>query len=159
MINCFSELNENISKTLNLMDNISNSSKEQQSGIEQINIAVSEQDQQTQKIAQAASETYNIAIDTSGISKKIVDSVNEKQFIGKDDIQDRRKRNLSLNYQGNERRSSESSIRNRSSSNVERKNDINLDYKKTERRVMEKAMKEPIIVLPAVKNEEKWESF
>ena len=159
MINGFSELNENISKTLNLMDNISNSSKEQQSGIEQINIAVSEQDQQTQKIAQAASETYNIAIDTSGISKKIVDSVNEKQFIGKDDIQDRRKRNLSLNYQGNERRSSESSIRNRSSSNVERKNDINLDYKKTERRVMEKAMKEPIIVLPAVKNEEKWESF
>ena len=159
MINGFSELNENISKTLNLMDDISNSSKEQQSGIEQINIAVSEQDQQTQKIAQAAGETYNIAIDTSGISKKIVDSVNEKQFIGKDDIQDRRKRNLSLNYQGNERRSSESSIRNRSSSNVERKNDINLDYKKTERRVMEKAMKEPIIVLPPVNNEEKWESF
>ncbi len=115
MINGFSKLNENISKTLNLIEDISNSSKEQQSGIEQINSAVSQQDQQTQKIALAASETYNIAIDTSGISKKIVDSVNEKEFIGKDEIQDRRKSSLSLNYQGSERRSSESTIRDRSS--------------------------------------------
>ena len=83
MIKGYLELNDNINNTIKLISSVEVSSKEQQIGIEQINDAVSKQDQQTQKIANAASETYNIAMDTSSISTQIVDHSNEKEFRGK----------------------------------------------------------------------------
>ena len=86
MIEGYSLLNENIIKTIELIKTVEVSSNEQKAGIEQINDAVNKQDQQTQQIASAANETYDIAMGTSNISKEIVQSTNEKEFIGKEKI-------------------------------------------------------------------------
>ena len=84
MINGYTSLNENIKQTIDLITQVEVASKEQKSGIEQINDAVSTQDRQTQQIAAAASETYDIANTTSEISKEIVANVDKKDFNGKD---------------------------------------------------------------------------
>ncbi|WP_226896454.1 methyl-accepting chemotaxis protein [Poseidonibacter ostreae] len=86
MIKGYINLNENIGKTIDLIDDVSNSSKEQQLGIVQINDAITSLDQQTQKNATVASETRDIAIKTSSIATSIVSSANEKEFDGKDSI-------------------------------------------------------------------------
>jgi methyl-accepting chemotaxis protein len=86
MIKGYTSLNENIGKTIELIDDVSNSSKEQQLGIVQINDAINSLDQQTQKNAQVASETKTIATDTSSIADSIVTSADEKEFEGKDNI-------------------------------------------------------------------------
>ena len=86
MINGYKELNENIQQTTNLISDIEMASKEQQSGIEQINSAVNLLDQQTQKNAQIASQTQDIAVTTDTISKLIVSNANAKEFIGKNDV-------------------------------------------------------------------------
>ncbi len=111
MIKGYSELNENITKTIDLISDVETSSREQQSGIEQINDSVARQDHQTQQIASAASETYDIAISTSSISKQIVERANEKEFDGKDEIVDRRERDINPSYPGREKRSSEREIK------------------------------------------------
>lgn len=80
MISGYHKVNENIDNTLDLIKGISVSSKEQQAGIEQINNAVSELDQQTQRNATVASQTNDIAVQTLDISKTIVESVEEKEF-------------------------------------------------------------------------------
>ena len=86
MIHGYTSLNENINKTIELIKDVEMASQEQKSGIEQINDAVTSQDQQTQQIANAANETYDIAMTTSTISKKIVENVDSKEFIGKNEI-------------------------------------------------------------------------
>ena len=86
MINGYEGLNGNISKTLNLIEEVEIASKEQQSGIEQINSAVSMLDTQTQQNASVASQTREIAVSSQEIATKIVDSANEKEFIGKDEL-------------------------------------------------------------------------
>ena len=87
MINGYTLLNGNIKKTIDLIKQVESSSKEQQVGIEQINNAVTLQDQQTQKLASIAMQTQKVANNTSNISKKVVRNANEKEFIGKDNIQ------------------------------------------------------------------------
>jgi len=82
MIEGYALLNDNIKQTINLIKQVETASKEQQAGIEQINNAVTDQDQQTQKIASAASETYDIATETSNISSEIVHNVDSKKFNG-----------------------------------------------------------------------------
>ena len=111
MIKGYSELNDNITKTTDLISDVETSSREQQTGIEQINDAVARQDQQTQQIANAASETYDIAISTSNISKQIVERANEKEFHGKNDIEERREKDINPSYPGLEKRSSEQEIK------------------------------------------------
>ena len=86
MINGYRHLNESITKTLNMIDDVHMASKEQQHGIEQINNAVTVLDQQTQKNASIASHTKDIAIQTQIIAHEIVDDANEKEFAGKDNI-------------------------------------------------------------------------
>ena len=86
MIDGYKELNENIQQTINLISDIEMSSKEQLSGIEQINDAITLLDQQTQQNAQIASGTNDISIVTSKIAKLIVDNANAKEFIGKDEV-------------------------------------------------------------------------
>jgi methyl-accepting chemotaxis protein len=83
MINGYQELDENIQKTLELIKNVSTSSKEQRSGIIQINDAVTTLDQQTQSYANIASQTQEIANKTLEIAQKVVNDTNEKDFIGK----------------------------------------------------------------------------
>jgi len=80
MIVGYEELNANIVKTTETIDDISSASKEQQVGIEQINDVVTRLDQQTQQNASVASQTHDIAINTSKIARTIIDSVNNKQF-------------------------------------------------------------------------------
>ncbi len=87
MIEGYAGLNENVSKTLELITNIERSSKEQQTGIEQINDAVTSLDQQTQENASISNKTQDIANQTDNISKLIVQNADEKEFIGKDNVQ------------------------------------------------------------------------
>jgi len=115
MIHGYTTLNESISKTLELIQNVENASKEQYSGIEQINNAVAELDQQTQQNANVANNTKDIAMQTLTIAQTVVEKANEKEFIGKNDVnakttqevhqikKDRRNRQ-DPNYTGPERR-------------------------------------------------------
>jgi methyl-accepting chemotaxis protein len=86
MIHGYHGLNNNILQTLELIHDIENASKEQLIGIEQINSAVSQLDQQTQQNANIASKTKEIALSTEQIATLIVSNANEKEFLGKEDI-------------------------------------------------------------------------
>ncbi|QKF73774.1 MCP-domain signal transduction protein [Aliarcobacter faecis] len=84
MIKGYGELNLNISQTVTLISDIEMASKEQLMGIEQINDAVNQLDQQTQQNAMIASQSHDVAITTDAISKLIVKNANAKEFEGKD---------------------------------------------------------------------------
>jgi len=84
MILGYNYLNENINKTIELISNVESASKEQESGIVQINDAINSLDQQTQQNASIANQTKDIAQETDEIAKLIVSEANEKEFIGKD---------------------------------------------------------------------------
>ncbi|RBQ25734.1 hypothetical protein CRU88_11100 [Arcobacter sp. CECT 9188] len=86
MINGYVGLSKNIEETITLISDIEMSSKEQLMGIEQINDAVNQLDQQTQQNAMVASQTNDIAIQTNNIAKLVVSNANEKEFIGKNDV-------------------------------------------------------------------------
>ena len=86
MIDGYKELNENIQQTINLISDIEMSSKEQLTGIEQINDAVNQLDQQTQQNAQIASQTHDIAVLTDEIAKLVVSDADTKEFNGKNKV-------------------------------------------------------------------------
>ncbi|QKF73525.1 MCP-domain signal transduction protein [Aliarcobacter faecis] len=86
MIEGYKELNLNISQTMDLISDIQNASKEQLMGIEQINDAVNQLDQQTQQNAMIASQAHDIAVVTDEVAKVIVKDADEKEFIGKNDV-------------------------------------------------------------------------
>ncbi|QKF81047.1 PAS sensor-containing MCP-domain signal transduction protein [Halarcobacter ebronensis] len=86
MIKGYIGLTENISKTIELISNVEYASKEQQSGIVQINDAINNLDQQTQQNATIASQTHDIAMQTDEIAKLILKDANEKNFKGKDAV-------------------------------------------------------------------------
>ena len=104
MINGYKQLNENISNTTKLILDVENSSKEQLLGIEQINDAINQLDQQTQKNAMIASEARNIAIITDEISKLVVNSANKKEFDGKNQV---KAKNIKTNQDDNFEKKSE----------------------------------------------------
>ncbi len=87
MILGYKELNENISHTIGLISDIEGASKEQLLGIEQINDAVNQLDQQTQQNAMVAAQTHDIASLTDEIAKLVVQDTNAKEFHGKDEAQ------------------------------------------------------------------------
>ena len=86
MIDGYEHLNASILKTVQLIEEVSSASKEQQSGIEQINDAVTELDQSTQENASVAADASNIAKETDGMAQTIVDNAAEKEFEGKSDF-------------------------------------------------------------------------
>jgi len=86
MIDGYKNLNSNISSTMNLISDIENASKEQLLGIEQINDAVNQLDQQTQQNAMIASQSHDIALSTDEIAKLIVEDANQKEFEGKNEV-------------------------------------------------------------------------
>ena len=94
MITGYKQLNENIIHTINLITDIQNASKEQLLGIEQINDAVTQLDQQTQQNAMVASQTHDIAVLTDQIAKLVVSDANEKEFLGKNEV---KAKSLNLN--------------------------------------------------------------
>lgn len=86
MIAGYNVLNENISKTIELISDVEAASKEQQSGIVQVNDAVNSLDRQTQENASIANQTHEVAVQTDEIAKLIVSDANQKEFIGKDNV-------------------------------------------------------------------------
>ena len=84
MIQGYTGLNENISKTIQIISDIENSSKKQQSEIQQINDSITILDFQTQENVSISTKTHNIALETDAIAKLIVKNANEKNFIGKE---------------------------------------------------------------------------
>jgi methyl-accepting chemotaxis protein len=86
MISGYTELNENIAQTIELIKNVEFSSKEQLAGINQINDAVTLLDRQTQQNATIASETYRVTVETDNIAKMVVANAEEKQFDGKESV-------------------------------------------------------------------------
>ncbi|WP_164970044.1 methyl-accepting chemotaxis protein [Arcobacter sp. CECT 8983] len=86
MIEGYNGLNENISKTIELISDIESATKEQQTGIEQINDAINSLDEQTQQNASIANQTHDITVQTDTIAKLIVSDANEKEFIGKESV-------------------------------------------------------------------------
>jgi len=87
MIQGYTGLNTNISKTIELISDVEIASKEQQIGIEQINDAINSLDQQTQENASISNKTHDIAQQTDTIAKMIVQRVDEKEFEGKNSIE------------------------------------------------------------------------
>ncbi len=86
MIHGYDFLNENIQNTITVIEDVSSSSGEQRTGIEQINDAISGLDRQTQKNASTATHTKDIAIQTNHMAEEIVSDVNSKEFIGKNSL-------------------------------------------------------------------------
>jgi methyl-accepting chemotaxis protein len=86
MIDGYANLNNNIKNTMNLIDEVTEASKEQQKGIEQINDTINELDKKTQENAAVASDANQIALQTSQIAKTIVDDAKSKEFLGKESL-------------------------------------------------------------------------
>ena len=86
MIEGYTGLNENISKTITLINDVETASKEQQTSIIQVNDAISLLDRQTQQNANVASQTNDVAVQTDTIAKLVVSNADEKEFIGKDSV-------------------------------------------------------------------------
>jgi len=82
----YEQLNQNIVQTTQLISDVESSSKEQLNNIQQINEAANQLDNQTQQIASIASKTQEVATGTNNIAKMILDKVNEKDFIGKEEL-------------------------------------------------------------------------
>jgi methyl-accepting chemotaxis protein len=87
MIVGYRELNDNISQTIDLIKSVELASKEQLTGINQINDAVNSLDRQTQENASIASQTHNIALVTDRIAKLVVSDTESKDFVGKSAVQ------------------------------------------------------------------------
>ncbi len=83
MINGYEQLNESINSTIELIQSVSNSSKEQQVGVSQVNDALNQLDKSTQQNASIASKASQIANETNSMAQEIVNETNKKEFIGK----------------------------------------------------------------------------
>ncbi|QKF81853.1 methyl-accepting chemotaxis protein [Halarcobacter ebronensis] len=76
----YHDLNNYVTDTLTIIKNVEMASKEQQTGIEQINDAISSLDHQTQENATIATQTYTIAEETDKVAKIIISKVEENKF-------------------------------------------------------------------------------
>ncbi len=80
MIDGYAKLNHNINNTISLINNVTDASKEQQAGIEQINDAVTELDQATQQNAIAASNINSMSKEIQSLSYKLLETANHAKF-------------------------------------------------------------------------------
>ena len=87
MIEGYAHLNENISTTIKLISDVEVASKEQLTGLQQINDSITSLDEKTQKNASIASSTNTIAKETDALAKNILHEVDKKQFDGKGNIE------------------------------------------------------------------------
>lgn len=86
MIEGYSNLNTDINKTIEIIENVANISEEQRIGVVKINEAVSILEQQIKSNNEVSIEANNIAVKTFDIADTIVEKANEKEFEGKDSI-------------------------------------------------------------------------
>ena len=80
MINGYEKLNEIISQTIHIIEDVSSASKEQMQGIEQINVAINMLDKVTQENANEANQTAQIGINVETLAKELVNNANSKKF-------------------------------------------------------------------------------
>ncbi len=80
MIKGYEELNNHINETIHIIENVSAASKEQMTGIEQINDTITMLDRVTQENASEATQISNIASDVSKMAKELVNDAKSKQF-------------------------------------------------------------------------------
>jgi methyl-accepting chemotaxis protein len=81
MIQGYSELNENISNTIDTINEVERASREQEKGIVQINDAINMLDQATQKNAQVADEISTMATNIANMSNSLVSAASKASFI------------------------------------------------------------------------------
>ncbi|MDD4329984.1 MAG: methyl-accepting chemotaxis protein [Aliarcobacter sp.] len=86
MIKEYDVLNENIQKTKQIIENISSSLKEQERGIEQVNVAIADLDRATQQNALKAQETREIANHNDQMATTMIVETNKTNFFGRDDF-------------------------------------------------------------------------
>ena len=86
MIKEYDVLNENIQKTKEIIENISSSLKEQEKGIEQVNVAVADLDRATQQNALRAQETREITNQNDQMATTMVVETNKTNFFGRDEF-------------------------------------------------------------------------
>ncbi|MDD2887290.1 MAG: methyl-accepting chemotaxis protein [Aliarcobacter sp.] len=125
MIEGYKGLNQNISQTINLISEIESASREQLLGIEQINSAVNQLDQQTQLNASIATQTQDVARVTDEIAKLVIKSVDNKEFDEKNSV---KARNMNI-----------SSVSHNSINVVPNKKMVSTIEKKVEKTVVAKA--------------------
>jgi methyl-accepting chemotaxis protein len=80
MIHGYESLNENFNQTITLIEDVSSASKEQMTGIEQINDAVTMLDRVTQENAHEANSVASIAKDVSKMANDLVSDAQAKKF-------------------------------------------------------------------------------
>ena len=80
MISGYEKLNEIISQTIRIIEDVSHASKEQMQGIEQINDAISTLDKVTQETASEANHTAQIGVDVESLARQLVNNANSKKF-------------------------------------------------------------------------------
>ena len=86
MIDGYQNLNDNLHITIELIDSITEASKEQEKSIAQISETLVTLDTNTQEYANFIKHTSDISQKTADIAKVIVDDVKSKEFIGKESI-------------------------------------------------------------------------
>jgi methyl-accepting chemotaxis protein len=80
MIEGFNELSENITTTIDLIEDVANSTKEQQEAMIQINDTINSLDQETQKNAAEASHISQMAKETKELADQLQNAVNQTSF-------------------------------------------------------------------------------
>jgi methyl-accepting chemotaxis protein len=91
MINGYSRLNQKIDATIELIADVAHNSSEQIEVLNSLNDSMSSLDTSTQKNAQIANETNEIAIETNMVAKNIVKQTDKQIFENKDNIIIRKK--------------------------------------------------------------------
>ena len=86
MIDGYKSLNDNLHITIDLIDSITEASKEQEKSIAQISETLVTLDTNTQEYASFIKHTSDISKKTADIAKVIVDDVKSKEFVGKESI-------------------------------------------------------------------------
>ncbi len=81
MIEGYSELNQNISNTIEMIENVSTASREQEGGITQINDAITTLDQATQQNASVAEEISKMSTMIANMSNSLVTAASRASFI------------------------------------------------------------------------------
>ena len=80
MISGYNKLNENITSTIELIENVTTASKSQQVSIEQINTNVSNVKEQTIKSKKMAHDASDIAVATNNLATELVKEAEAKKF-------------------------------------------------------------------------------
>ena len=160
MINGYKELNETISKTIKLINEVEEASKSQQVAIENINNTVNSIDQKTKYNAEIAKETEMVALETDEISNEFLREAESKDFEGKNNIKPRK---VKLNIQESDITSS--NLTSINTKDIKATNDIitkdfNLKTSETKTTIDSSPSKQKLEAITAdSSDDDEWETF